>query len=304
MKTVVWLLLSLLLISFNCYADDEDSGKDFPQVYHIFDSVDLITTERYYDEQNPKISVKAVYPQLEGDQNDQAITAFNEQTRALIKHEIAAFRTKIKELRPYNDKQAEETSTRNRLFIDYNSSSIKAGGDHLLSVRFSIQGYISSMAHGYHYHRVLNFDLDTGEKMELADLFAPQADYLGVLSDYARISLSKHLANKDMVMEGTMPTLNNFKNWNLKPDGLFITFDEYQVAPYVNGAQTVLIPYPNLKLVTNEDSIIVECVDHPSKCRRGKLLTGGFIDEARNTHNLNKTKLTINKQVPLAEQKS
>lgn len=288
MKLLACLLLGFILFSGTCYADDEDSGKDFPQIYHLYDYVDLVTTERFYDEKNPKISVKAVYPQLEGEEQDQAINSFNQAIRNLIKHEIAAFRTKIKDVQPYSNKQTDEVSSRNTLFIDYNSAAIKASGDHLLSVRFSIQGFIASMSHPYHYHRVINFDLDTGEPIELSDLFTPEANYLDVLSDYARNSLYKHLGNKDMVTQGTIPTADNFKNWNLKPDGLLITFDEYQVAPYVNGAQTVLIPYSDLKGIVNADSIINECVSHPSKCRREKLLTGGFIDEAVNTRNRKK----------------
>lgn len=277
------LIVFCLLTPLTGYADDDDGGKDFPQIYHLYDYVDMVTTERYYTEQNPKISVKAVYPQLEGDENDQAIAGFNDLTRKLIKKEIAAFRAKIKEIQPYN-KEGDQASKRSTLFIDYNSAAIKPNDDHLLSVRFTIQGFISSMPQPYHYYRVINFDLDTGEQIELADLFAPGSDYLSTLSTLASESLKKHLANKNMIDEGTLPTANNFKNWNLKPDGILITFDEYQVAPYVKGTQTVLIPYTDLKSVIAPESLIADCADRPSRCRRGKLLTGGFIDEAVNTH--------------------
>lgn len=295
MKLIIALILGLALTCCNCYADydEDDGGKDFPQVFHVYDYVDMVTTERYVTEQNPKIAVKSVYPQLEGDENDQAIAAFNTQVRAVIKQEIAAFRAKIKELQQYSNKLTEQ-SPRSNLFIDYNSSAIKPGDDHIISIRFSVQGFISTMAHPYHYHRVINFDLDTGEPIELNDLFTPDADYLTILSTLTRGSLNKHLANKEMVSEGTQPTPANFKNWNIRPDGLLITFDEYQVAPYVNGAQTVLIPFPELKTVIAPDSLLAECTDHPSKCRRGKLLTGGFIDEAANTHHTSKTTLSLN----------
>ncbi len=284
MKAILSLFIYfVVLMPCITYAENEDGGKDLPQIYHLYDYVDMITTERYYTEQNPKISVKAVYPQLEGNEDDEAIASFNDLTRKFIKKEMAAFRAKIKEMQPYRNNPNEEPSRRSNLFIDYNSSAIKASGDHLISVRFTMQGFIASMAHPYHYHRVITFNLDTGEQLELADLFAPNTDYLTVLSTIARNSLSKHLANKNMVEEGTLPTLNNFKNWNLKPDGLLITFDEYQVAPYVNGAQTVLIPYPDLKAIVEPDSVIAECTEYPTRCRRGKLLTGGFIDEAVNT---------------------
>jgi hypothetical protein len=35
--------------------------------------------------------------------------------------------------------------------------------------------------------------------------------------------------------------------WHLTSDGLLVTFNEYQVAPYASGPQTVIAPYAQLK---------------------------------------------------------
>src|SRR5262249_27493363 len=142
----------------------------------------------------------------------------------------------------------------NNLYIDYDASVIKSGSEHIISVRFSLQAYIVGMAHPLHYHRVLNYAIEEGKEINLSDLFAPNANYLQVFSDYCRQVLDKRLANKDMVAQGTLPTLQNYKNWNIKPNGLLITFDEYQVAPYVNGAQMVLIPFTALKDILATES--------------------------------------------------
>jgi hypothetical protein len=37
------------------------------------------------------------------------------------------------------------------------------------------------------------------------------------------------------------------RKWNITSNGLVIIFDEFQVAPYVPGPQTVTIPYSELK---------------------------------------------------------
>jgi hypothetical protein len=62
-----------------------------------------------------------------------------------------------------------------------------------------------------------------------------------------------------------------------------ITFDEYKVAPYVEGTQIVNIPYSALKKYVSTETPLGNCLQHKSKCVRYNLLTGGFVDQAVNT---------------------
>jgi hypothetical protein len=68
-----------------------------------------------------------------------------------------------------------------------------------------------------------------------------------MFATFSHKKLSDTLQDKWMISEGTKPEANNFRNWNLEEDGILITFEEYQVAPYVYGAQEVEIPYSVLK---------------------------------------------------------
>lgn len=280
-----WTLLALFIVShllMPVFAYDDNTGRDDAQVYHLYSDVDLVTTLKYRYGQTPKSFVKSVYPQLEGDVDSEYLTRFNELVTDLIKQEIAAFQ-KSAEQNQKGLTVTPSTKIRNNLYVDYDSSVIKSDQDHLLSVRFSFQGYLTGMAHPFHYHRVLNYDIDSGQKIELDELFIPGSNYLEVISDYVRETLSKSLEDKKMIAQGTAPTAENFKFWNIKPNGLLFTFDEYQVAPYVFGAQTVLVPYSVLKDVLAPEAIIAGCVKQKKKCARNNLLTGGFIDEAVNT---------------------
>lgn len=280
-----WTLFALLIVSSvlaPVFAYDDNTGRDDAQVYHLYSDIDLVTTLKYRYGQTPKSFVKSVYPQLEGDVDSDYLTRFNELVTDLIKQEVAAFQKSMEQ----NQKGltiTPSTKTRNNLYVDYDSSVVKSDQDHLLSVRFSFQGYLTGMAHPFHYHRVLNYDIDSGQKIELDELFIPGSNYLEILSDYVRETLGKSLDDKKMLAQGTTPTADNFKFWNIKPNGLLFTFDEYQVAPYVFGAQTVLVPYSVLKDVLAPESIIAGCVKQKKKCARNNLLTGGFIDEAVNT---------------------
>ncbi len=52
---------------------------------------------------------------------------------------------------------------------------------------------------------------------------------------------------------GATAAVQNYRNWNITPNGLMITFDEYQVAPYAAGPQTVVIPYKALGQILEPD---------------------------------------------------
>ena len=115
---------------------------------------------------------------------------------------------------------------------------------------------------------------------DFSNIFIPASNYLQIFSDYSQKHLTRRLSNTAMIVAGTSPFPENFRNWNLKSRGILITFDEYQVAPYVDGPQTILIPYSVLKPVISHHSPVWSCIHHRKKCSGNNLLTGGFIDEA------------------------
>lgn len=285
-KFILFVITCLLTLGLHNYAfadDDDDIGdnsaKDDRQIYYIYDDVDLITTLKYQYPQ-PKTMIKFVYPLLQSEQPSEPVATFNMLVLDLLKIETDDFKKKLSDLTEVQ-KNLPKSNIKNDLSIDYDSSFINSGDDdHILSIRFTFEGMLSGMAHGYHYHRVLNYDLDEGEAFELADLFLPDTNYLQRLSDYSRKVLQRKLTDKSMIAAGTEPTPENFRNWNLKPMGLVITFEEYQVAPYVFGSQTVIIPYSQLQDIIDPDSVIGSCMKSRARCMRGNLLTGGFMDEA------------------------
>lgn len=280
------LLLSLLA---SCFAltpalavDANDDGReDNPQAYHFYDGMDIVSTLKLKYGSNPKWFAKLVYPQLESADGNESIIDFNDIVTEFTLNTVEQFKQQI--IEQQTPQVPLPIKGKNSLYVDYDTSAITAGKNHIVSIRFSIQGSIGGMAHPFHFHRVLNYDLDISDKISLEDLFLSDTDYLSVLANYCNRILTRRLAFKEMIAHGTAPTAENYQNWNIKPTGLLITFDEYQVAPYVYGPQTVLVPYSVLKSIIEPDSVITSCVKHPGKCVRNRLLTGGFIDEAVNT---------------------
>lgn len=281
------LLVVALQYATVLFAEDSsnDESSDDQNTVRIYNDIDLTSVTKF--DYAKRTVIKSVFPQLSSQQGDDTIDDFNGTVENIIKDNVAEFKQKVKKnenaTSNFISDEAPPTNLNNRLTIDYNSSILKVGSNHIISIRFSLQGYLVGMAHPYHEHDVLNYNTKDHQELELADLFSPNADYLTVISNYARDTLKKHLAIKDMIDDGTLPKPENFAVWNLKPNGILFTFEEYQVAPYVYGAQTVLVPYQVLKDMIPADSVIAPCLRNKNGCSANHLFTGGFLDEAKNT---------------------
>jgi hypothetical protein len=128
----------------------------------------------------------------------------------------------------------------------------------LWSFKLNFNGYADGAAHPYHYSLTVNYDLEQGRKLSLGDLFAEDSGYLKVISSYCIAELSKRdIGFFGGFERGAEPTSENYRNWNITNEGLLITFDEYQVAPYAAGAQTVVVPYNELRPLINSQGPLV-----------------------------------------------
>jgi hypothetical protein len=123
--------------------------------------------------------------------------------------------------------------------------TVTAATGGLLSVIFYVDGYVMGAAHPFHYSYALNYSLDRARILGLDDLFLSGSNYLEVLSTYCLEDLARQgvLAWE----EGVQPAPENYQRWNVTPEGLLVSFDEYTVAPYAAGPQAVVVPYALLK---------------------------------------------------------
>ncbi|MBA3661423.1 MAG: DUF3298 domain-containing protein [Gammaproteobacteria bacterium] len=275
----IFILLMALASPASYALDANNASKEGPKTYHLYDDVYLVSAIKFFYDKK-QIVIKAVYPQLQSEFNHQTLDHFNEAIKQLVEEGKIYFKNKVD-----NTYALPRKHNKNNLYIDYASSMVANNKAHLLSIRLSFQGHIAGRGRPYHYHRVLNYDLDNDVVLNLADLFNPQAEYLDVFSQYTATKLMQRLNNYAMVRTGTQPSEKNFMNWNIKPDGIMFTFEDDQVAPNVYGAQMVVVPFSILRDMISPDSAIGSCAQGKNKkrCLRKQLMTGGFIDEAINS---------------------
>jgi len=124
------------------------------------------------------------------------------------------------------------------------------------SVKFNVSTYYAGAAHPGDYSITMNYDLEKGNEISLEDLFIPGSNYLEAISEYCKAELATRDIAFDSSSTGADPLPENYTRWNVSVDGLVITFDEYQVAPYAAGPQVVVIPFNELMPIVNQDGAL------------------------------------------------
>jgi uncharacterized protein DUF3298 len=205
----------------------------------------VLTFKHSTDESiDPSLSIEIFQPVLTGPA-DPRIDHFNKAVDDLVAKAIADFKKDLQELGT-PEGTIEPPLPGSTIGVSF---TVFMATSDLISTRFDIGFYATGAAHPSSYSEVINYDLRSDKVLALADLFKAKANYLQVLSTYCANALKK--ADMLQFPEGVQPKEENFKSWNITPDGLLITFDVYQVVAYAAGPQYVTIPYSALKAVVN-----------------------------------------------------
>ena len=201
-------------------------------------------------------SVNAEYPQIDGDAR---FDGFNKEARTLINKDVAAFKTSetTGDAAGPSDFPGENQTSTLEAGYDFHYAS-----DNLVSVAFTEGTYSRGAAHGNSLTAVINYDVKSGKKLALADLFKDKSKYLSVIASYCQKELKERARKPDsmylpeLLETGAGPRADNYRAWNITKKGLWITFDPYQVAAYAAGPQYILVPYSVLKDIIKPDGPI------------------------------------------------
>jgi hypothetical protein len=187
----------------------------------------------------PVYTITTQIPQLQGS-NDPRVEAFNAHLKQIVQGNIDQFRNDILTNQPIQPFAAGSS-------YDLKYTLIGQRGE-VWSIKIEVMYYYDGAAHPGHNSITVNYDLRQGRELTLDDLFQPGSNYLQVIADKCKAQLStRDIGFEDEIFNsGADPLPENYQRWNLSPDGLVITFDEYQVAPYAAGPQIVVIPFAEL----------------------------------------------------------
>jgi hypothetical protein len=197
----------------------------------------------------PPYTIKAQVPYLQGS-DDARVQNFNTYLKQLVQNEIDGFKTNTLAYATTPPIAAGSS-------LNINYSVLGQRGD-IWSIQFINDFYADGAAHPGHYSISVNYDLANGREVRLDELFLPTANYLQTISDICKAELATRDIGFDGFSAGADPLPENYTRWNLSNEGfLVITFDEYQVAPYAAGPQTVTIPVSELQDIANPNGILL-----------------------------------------------
>ncbi|MDQ3011120.1 MAG: DUF3298 and DUF4163 domain-containing protein [Acidobacteriota bacterium] len=222
----------------------------------VFDLGGMKLTVKEHKEENKKqkLSIEVAYPQLTGPQltgsSDANAEKFNKTISEMIAKQIKGFKNDNKEFFKEAAESTDADRPGNSLDISY---TVEHADKNLISLNFGIYNYTGG-AHGNTNSVTINYDLNRGVILKLADLFQPNSNYLKVISGYCAKEIKKSdMTDAEWIRGGASPKAGNYRSWNITPEGLQITFDAYQVAAYAAGPQEVVVPYSALKTITKPD---------------------------------------------------
>jgi hypothetical protein len=202
----------------------------------ISGQVTLVSQPYTETNQDPAFTITAQIPQLSGS-DDPRVGTFNQLLNDVVQKEIVVFRGE------FTRGPIMEVSTNSFLDVTY---ELLAQYNDIWSFKFYYSFYTNGAAHPGDFSHTVNYDLGAGRELTLGDLFLPGSNHLEAISNYCITELSKQPFFDGSFTTGADPTPDHYRNWNITPNGLMITFDTYQVAPGAAGPQIITIPFGQL----------------------------------------------------------
>lgn len=176
----------------------------------------------------------------------------NSEISELAYNHITEFKSDAEEFFTGPEPPGGFSSWKYELNIDYD---IHRFSSEIFSFKFDVYMYTGG-AHSIHEIITKSFNLESGEKLKLRDLFKEGSEYLNVISNLSYTQLIESgrlgdLFSENWVKKGTSPNEENFKNFTLTDNSMFFFFPAYQVGPWAAGDQYVEIEYITINSLLN-----------------------------------------------------
>jgi hypothetical protein len=185
-----------------------------------------------------KMAEQIYYPQIYGLEQKEAQTKINEMFKQHAQAAVAHLQELIKSGQEFNDPLLEHYTVITEYEIKYHQNG-------QLSILFTDSQY-SGGAHGLYGYTAYNVDLNTGEKLQLKDLFS--SNYVSIINNEIKRQINV-LKQTDQYFE-LAPFQNiepNTDRFYLTPSGVVMYFSLYEYTPYAYGIPEYKIPYQLLK---------------------------------------------------------
>ncbi len=241
----IFLLLAVIIfILWRGQADDKASEENI----NLVENKKQITavTKTIKEDNNLEYMLDIEYPEIIGIENSDIQAEINEKIKDDIDNSSEEFKKNVSEFAA-EDIPVEQKSG---LWIRYKYYQPL---EKTVSILINKSDYYKGAAHPNNNDFTYNFNLNTGDVIELGDLFVSGSDYLKDISDYVIGELDNRFKEYGWFREGALPDEKNYKYFIISKDFITFIFNPYQVGPYVIGVVEVNILNKDLENILKPD---------------------------------------------------
>ena len=228
--------------TINYYTPGDTTTPNYTQIYTV-----VLPSEGYSNE-----SVETLYRSLEGFFGKQKVSGNPIQSMEnLRKENMQEYREALKPLMENEDMRnaaSLEWSSISKMEIVYNANG-------LLSCAWNYYDYTGG-AHGNYGRSYHTYNLQTGEKLQLADIFKPgyekqlQPMLIAAVKEAKSIPPEKKLEDAGFYPEEVKPTQSFF----LTHKGIGFYYSPYEIAPYAAGGTEAFIPFSDCRDLLKDEA--------------------------------------------------
>ncbi|MEW6401278.1 MAG: DUF3298 domain-containing protein [Chloroflexota bacterium] len=197
--------------------------------------------------ESPPYTIEAEFPAF-AETDDPRAAAFNTLIHDLVMREVDRFRNNT-----LQNASNPPVGMGSFFYVQY---SVIGHAADFWSIKFEMMVRADGAVNAFTYSMPVNYDLQQGREIALAELFLPNSDYLQKLSDYCKAELSTLAIalDKETFVQGADPLPANYRSWNISHEGLVVTFDDYQYVTPTTGPQIITIPFGELEGIVDPES--------------------------------------------------
>ncbi|MZP29031.1 DUF4163 domain-containing protein [Heliobacterium undosum] len=212
-----------------------DAAAKTVNLSRITENAVTFKTVKEYSE-DEKMIIDIQYPQIDGMKDAAAQERINRQIREQVTQFKQATLAEAEECHA----QFAEAGLPPRVFSVVSNYEVKYNANNLVSLRFIDYNYLGG-AHGMSYASSLTFDTTDGKVYELKDLFA-SSDYIDRISGQVK----QQIKDRDIYLFSPFTSIDAKQPFYLRPDGIVVYYQLYELTAYAYGFPEFTIPYSQL----------------------------------------------------------
>ena len=255
-KRIVFLVLTIIF----CSTGISNGHNDFP----LIDKKDKSEINYLYNIQLKKIieeseffKAQINYPYFQIKEKYKDREKENIKTISKINNEIydylVDFKNNIKKQSEQYEKEYKSSdkdlSLPKFVYEAYSEFDVAYNKNNLISIPILTYEFTGG-AHGMSVLKSFNYNLKSGEELELSNIFKDKIDYKSIINTYIKQEIEK---NKDLYFTGKdgFKGIDDNQGFYLENDKLIIYFQLYEIGPYYIGIPKFEIPLNEIKDVIN-----------------------------------------------------